>query len=198
MKNNGLLIVITGPSGVGKKTIWEPLIDKKELNLAFSISMTTRPKRPNEIDGKDYFFLTKAQFEQAIKDNKLLEYATYANNYYGTPIDYVNKLRSEGKNVLLEIEPQGGLQIIDYCKKQSDNQLLTIFILPPTIDELKQRLINRQTESLEIINKRIAAAQWEINQADKYQYKIINETDQSNKATIQLYEILKKHINNNI
>lgn len=194
MQKKGWLIVITGPSGVGKKTVWSPLKDKKELNWNFSISMTTRKKRPDETNGVDYFFLTKEEFEQAIANHELLEYATYAGNYYGTPINYVNELRNAGKNVFLEIEPQGGLQIIDYCKKHHDDHLLTIFILPPSLDELKERLTNRKTESDEIIANRLKCAQWEINQAKKYQYQIINEEGNSQKATDRLYQILMQHI----
>ena len=110
----GFLIVISGPSGVGKRTVLTPLLNDPELNLTYSISMTTREKREGEINGKDYFFLTKQQFEQEIKNDNLLEYATYVDNYYGTPKKYVNDLRNQGKNVLLEIEPQGALLIMDY------------------------------------------------------------------------------------
>lgn len=194
MTKQGWLIVITGPSGVGKRTVWSPLINKPELNWNFSVSMTTRQKRVGEIDGVDYFFVSKERFEQAIKNGELLEYATYANNYYGTPAGYVNKLRSEGKNVFLEIEPQGGLLVIDYCKKHHDKKLITIFILPPSIENLKERLIGRQTDSIEVINKRIAVAQWEIDQAPKYQYQIINREGHSEVATQQLYDILIQHL----
>lgn len=194
MTNKGLLIVITGPSGVGKHTIWSPLFNEKDLNLVYSVSMTTRKQRIGEVNGVDYYFVTKEQFQEAIKNNKLLEYATYADNYYGTPIDMVNQIREQGKNIVLEIEPQGGINIIKYCKKNKDNGLLTIFIAPPSIKELKERLMNRHTESIETINKRIKVAKWEIKQARKYQYKIINETDDPIKATNKLRDIIKKEI----
>ena len=153
MKRNkrGKIIVISGPSGVGKRTVWSPIINDPRFNLVFSVSMTTRPKRAGEIDGKDYFFLTKSQFEEKIREHALLEYATFAGNYYGTPKEFVDKLRAEGKNVCLEIEPQGGLQIIKMCEQNKDKGLLTIFIVPPSLEELKNRLIKRDTESKEVI-----------------------------------------------
>ena len=120
--------------------------------------MTTRPKRVGEIEGKDYFFLTKPQFEEKIREHELLEYATFADNYYGTPKRFVDNLRDQGKNVFLEIEPQGGLQIIKMCEKNNDKDLLTIFIVPPSLDELKSRLIKRDTEPKEVIEKRIEQA----------------------------------------
>lgn len=194
MNKKGLLIVITGPSGVGKRTVWTPLFEEKDLNLVFSISMTTRKQREGEINGVDYYFVTFKEFEQAIKDHKLLEYATYADNYYGTPLDLVNNMRNQGKNVVLEIEPQGGLNIIHYCQKNHDDGLLTIFIAPPSIEELKNRLINRHTESMETINKRIAVAEWEVEQSKQYQYKIINEKGDPSKATNELRDIIKKEM----
>jgi guanylate kinase len=160
MKRNkrGKIIVMSGPSGVGKRTIWSPIINDPRFNLAFSVSMTTRPKRAEEINGKAYFFLTKSQFEEKIREHALLEYATLSGNYYRTPKEFVDKLRDEGKNVFLEIEPQGGLQIIKMCEQNKDKGLLTIFIVPPSLDELKNRLIKRDTESKEVIEKRIEQA----------------------------------------
>ena len=193
----GLLILYTGPSGVGKGTIRSPIMDDAKLKIAYSVSMTTRKPRQKEKNGVDYFFVTKKQFKEAIKNEKLLEWATYANNYYGTPVDYVNKLRKQGKNVLLEIEAQGGLQIINYCKKHKDNKLLSIFIVPPSIDALKKRLSERKTENKKTINNRIKVAAWEIQQAKKYQHKIINHDNKSQLATQQLRKIIvetmKKH-----
>ncbi|GHU31832.1 hypothetical protein FACS1894166_04020 [Bacilli bacterium] len=155
----GLLIVLSGPSGVGKRTLWSPLMKDKKLNLGFSISMTTRPKRFDEVEGKDYFFVTKAQFEKAIKTGHMLEYATYVNNYYGTPKDYVDGLRNKGINVLLEIESQGAFQIMDYAKANHDKGVLTIFITPPSLDHLIERLRTRGTETPEKIEKRVKQAQ---------------------------------------
>ena len=189
-KKYGLLILFTGPSGVGKGTVRGPIMDDKDLKIAYSISMTTRKPRKGEKDGVDYFFVTKKQFEDAIKKDKLLEHAIYADNYYGTPADYVHKLRSKGKNVFLEIEAQGGLQIIDYCKKHKDNKLLSIFIAPESIADLKHRLEQRKTEDKETIKRRLKVAKWEIAQSKKYQYVIVNKDGQSEKATKELRKII--------
>ena len=193
-KKIGKIVVISGPSGVGKKTVWTPIINELKFNLSFSISMTTRPKRKGEINGKDYFFVTKRQFTEAVATHKLLEYAEFANNYYGTPKKYVDHVRSKGKNVLLEIEPKGGLQVINICKKNKDANILTIFIAPPSLKELEKRLINRSSESKKVIKQRIEQAKWEIKQKKHYQYVIINKPGQQEKATKKLFDILSKNL----
>lgn len=196
-KNYGLLILFTGPSGVGKQTVRGPILKDKDLNIAFSVSMTTRKIRKGEKEGVDYFFVTKNQFKDAIKKNKLLEWAQYANNYYGTPAEYVHKLRSQGKNVFLEIEAQGGLQIIDYCKKHNDNKLFSVFIAPPSINELKKRLMERKTENEETINRRLKVAKWEIAQSKKYQNVLVNKNNKSKETSKKLRQLIvnamKKH-----
>ena len=192
MKKNkkGKIILISGPSGVGKKTIWTPIISNPKLNLVFSVSMTTRKKRKGEVNGKDYFFVTKRQFEEAIASHELLEYATFTNNYYGTPKKFVDNVRSKGKNIFLEIEPKGGLQVIDICKKNKDNDILTIFIVPPSLKELEKRLTKRGTESKDVIEQRVEQAKWEIKQQKYYQYVIVNKPKKPEKATKQLFDIL--------
>jgi guanylate kinase len=134
------------------------LFNEPKLNLAFSISMTTRKKRIGEVEGNDYYFVNKKQFQHAIKTGQMLEYATYIDNYYGTPKKPVERLRNLGKNVLLEIEANGALQIMGYAKKNNDKGVVTIFISPPSLTELKRRLINRKTETLKIINERVKQA----------------------------------------
>ncbi len=189
-QKKGILFLLTGPSGVGKKTIWQPLINLPELKLVFSVSCTTRNKRPNEIEGVDYFFKTKEEFEKMIKNNGLLEYATYANNYYGTPKSFVDQVRKEGKNILLELEPQGGLNIIKMFKENKDSNFVSIFIAPENIDVLKERLLERSTESIDVITQRIKQAEWEIQQATAYQHMIINKTGCQKETTDTLYNII--------
>jgi guanylate kinase len=120
--------------------------------------MTTRKKRFDEINGRDYYFVTKTKFEKAIHQGKMLEYATYIGNYYGTPKTFVEELREQGKNVLLEIESMGAMQIMDYAKQQHDRGIVTIFIVPPSLASLEKRLLNRGTEDNKIIKKRIEQA----------------------------------------
>ena len=169
----GLLIVLSGPSGVGKGTIRELFIHKAELNIAFSISMTTRKQRENEIDGVHYRFVSEQRFKQAIENDELLEYAQFVGNFYGTPLADVEKLRNEGKNVLLEIEVQGALQIKDRCP-----DALMIFVVPPSIEELRRRILNRKTESEEIIQQRLSKAQSEMDLTGQYKYVVCNDDPQ--------------------
>lgn len=166
----GLLIVISGPSGVGKGTVRSILFQNKNLNLAYSISMTSRYRRPGEVDGVDYFFVTREEFEQAVKEGRLLEWTEFVGNYYGTPRDYVEKLRDEGKNVILEIEVDGAGQIREKCP-----DALTIFITPPSMEELEKRVRGRRTEPEEIVQQRLAKAVKELNMASQYKYVVCNE-----------------------
>jgi guanylate kinase len=169
----GLLIVLSGPSGVGKGTIRELFIHKPELNIAFSISMTTRKQRENEIDGVHYRFVSQARFLEAIENNELLEHAQFVGNYYGTPIDEVERLRNEGKNVLLEIEVQGALQVKERCP-----DALMIFVVPPSMEELRRRILNRKTESEDVIQLRLAKAQKEMELTGQYKYVVCNDDPQ--------------------
>lgn len=183
----GKLIIISGPSGVGKKTILEEIYKDVELNIIPSISMTTRKPRFNEVNGKDYFFVTEEEFRDGIKKNKFLEYTKYNENYYGTPKDFIDKEQNNGKNILLEIETFG----VQKINKQNIDTL-KIFIMPPSIDELKKRLLKRQTENLETINKRIEEAKREIKLLHLYDYNIVNDKLQD--AIKDLKKILKNEI----
>ena len=183
----GLLIVYSGPSGVGKSTILHEVLKDESLNLEFSVSMTTRLPREGEVDGKDYFFVSKETFKKAIEDDKFLEHARYVENYYGTPRDYVEQERNKGKNVILEIDVQGGPQVIEKC-----SDCISIFIMPPSIDELRNRLSGRGTEKEEVVNKRIDQAQREINQGSVYKYHVVNNEIETSIKKVS--DILKKEM----
>ena len=168
-KKKGLLIVISGPSGCGKDTVVKSLMEKNK-NIWLSISCTSREIRGNEKDGVDYYFLSNEEFEEKIKNNEMLEYAKYADNYYGTPKEYISKHLDNGEDVILVIEIQGALKI-----KELLPDTTFIFILPPSMDELKNRLTNRGTETIEKIDKRFKRAYTEINEVSKYNYVVVND-----------------------
>lgn len=170
LNEKGLLIVISGPSGVGKGTIRKALFQRTGHNLDFSVSMTTRIPREGEINGKDYFFVTKEEFEQEIKNDNLLEHAKFVNNYYGTPKNKVLEKLEEGKEVVLEIEVQGALQV-----KAKMSDAVFIFIAPPSWKVLEHRLTNRGTETSDIIIERLTKAKNEIMFASSYDYIVIND-----------------------
>lgn len=166
----GLLIVISGPSGVGKGTVLKEVVKDPELNIGYSISMTTREKRPGEENGVNYYFVTRDEFHKAVEDGELLEWTEFVGNCYGTPIKEVEILRNEGKNVLLEIEQDGCSQV---RKKVPDT--LSIFIIPPSMEELERRIRSRQTEPEEIVQQRLAKAAKEMNNLKDYKYVVCNE-----------------------
>ena len=167
--NKGKFIVISGPSGVGKDTICEELI--KRGNGIYSVSMTTRKKRNNEIDGVNYFFISKDEFENKIKDNFFLEYAMYNGNYYGTPTDFISDNTNRGINVFAVLEINGAINV-----KKIFPSAITIFIMPPSFDELERRLRGRKSEDDDIINKRLNIAKKEVKDKNKYDYVVINNT----------------------
>lgn len=164
----GEFIVISGPSGVGKGTICDKLI--KELDAWYSVSMTTRDMREGEVDGINYYFISKEEFKKRIDEGKLLEYNIYNGNYYGTPKDKVLEKLEEGKNVFLEIEVNGARNI-----KKIFSDALLIYIAPPSIEELRKRLINRGTEDMDTINNRLKIAENELKQIDFYDYVVVND-----------------------
>ena len=183
----GLLIILSGPSGVGKGTIRKFFEKSTKLNLAYSTSMTTRKPRVGEVDGVDYFFTTRDKFEQAIKNGDLLEYAEFVGNYYGTPLKEVNRLRDEGKNVLLEIEVQGAIQVQKRCP-----DALSIFIIPPSMDELERRIRGRRSEPEEIIQQRLAKANHEMKMIKEYKYIVCN--DDPKLAAELIKTIILRHV----
>lgn len=167
--NKGLLVVVSGFSGAGKGTLMKALLARHDA-YALSISATSRNPRPGEEDGREYFFKTREEFERLIQEDKLIEYAQYVNNYYGTPADYVFSQMEAGKDVILEIEIQGAIQV---KKKYPDTLLL--FITPPTADELKSRLVGRGTEDMDTIQARLARANEEAAYMDQYDYIVVND-----------------------
>ena len=171
-QKKGTLFVFSGPSGVGKGTLNAMLFAEFGDQIAFSVSATTRAPREGEIDGKHYFFISRQEFENRIANNDFLEYAQFAGNCYSTPKPYVLSLLEQGKNVLLEIEVQGAMQVMERMP-----ECVSIFVLPPSFEELERRLRGRGTESEEKVRARLETARGEIAYAPRYQYQIVNGED---------------------
>ena len=171
MNEKGILIVVSGFSGSGKGTLMKELLTRYPDTYALSISATTRSPREGEADGREYFFLSKDEFEKMIAKGELIEYAKYVENYYGTPRDYVEKKLDEGKDVILEIEIQGALNV----KKMFPDTLL-LFVTPPSAEELKKRLVGRGTETMDVIESRMDRACEEAQGMENYDYLIVNDS----------------------
>lgn len=169
MKKQGSLVVVSGFAGTGKGTVMKELLSRYD-SYALSISATTRNPRPGEVDGREYFFKTKEEFEQMIADGAFVEYACYVGNYYGTPKQYVEQQLAAGKDVILEIEIQGALKI-----KEQFPEALLLFIAPPSAEVLKQRLTDRGTETPEVIDMRLARAVEESQGMENYDYLVVND-----------------------
>ena len=169
MKKQGTLVVVSGFAGTGKGTVMKELLGRYD-SYALSISATTRNPRPGEVDGREYFFKTKEEFEQMIERDEFVEHACYVGNYYGTPKKYVQEQLTAGKDVILEIEIQGALNI----KSQFPDALL-LFIAPPSADVLKARLVGRGTETEEVIEQRLARAVEESKGIENYDYLVVND-----------------------
>lgn len=183
----GFLLVISGPSGVGKGTVLHDLMNTQK-NLVYSVSATTRNKRDGEIEGVSYFYKTHEEFEQMISEDQFLEYAYVHNNYYGTPKEFVEKKINEGKIVVLEIDVQGAVNV-----KQNTDNAVFIFLAPPSLSELKNRIVGRGTESQDDINLRMKNARKELEYIKYYDYLVIN--DHINTAINSVNEIInaEKH-----
>lgn len=186
--NKGLLLVISGPAGVGKGTVVKKLLENTDY--AFSVSATTRQPRPGEKNGINYYFISEKEFQKKIISGEMLEYAEYVGHFYGTPRSFVNAKLTEGKNVLLEIDTAGALQV----KAQFAESVL-VFISPPTGEELEARLRRRGTENEEVLQKRLLMAKKELALIKKYDYAIINSEHASEKAAkeIEMIVFAEKH-----
>lgn len=183
-EKRGLIIVISGPSGVGKGTVIARLMSTCE-RLAFSVSATTRASRPGEIDGESYRFISREQFEALIRENKMLEYTVYNGNYYGTPASSVEDVVNTGKSVILDIEVEGAFNI-----KRLYPEAITIFLLPPSEEELLNRLRGRNTETEQQIKSRMARAREELALASKYDYAVVS--GEIEKTAEDIKAIMKK------
>lgn len=181
--SKGVLVVVSGFSGAGKGTVMKALLERYD-NYALSISATTRNPRPGEEDGREYFFRTRQEFEQMIRDDALLEYAQYVENYYGTPKSYVDKKLEEGKDVILEIEIQGAMKV-----KEKIPEAVLVFVTPPNMEELRNRLIGRNTETMEVIESRLRRASEEAEGIENYDYLLVN--DVLDKCVEDLHNIIQ-------
>lgn len=184
MAKRGMLIVLSGPSGVGKGTVRKALFETGAADFSYSISMTTRKPREGEVNGVDYYFVSKEEFEENIRNGEMLEYAKYVDNYYGTPLKYVNETLDQGKDVFLEIEVNGAMQVRANCP-----DAVFVFLTPPDLMELKHRLIGRGTDAMDVINKRIKKAVGEIRMMRNYDYAVVN--DEVGKAVERIQTIIR-------
>lgn len=182
--HRGLLIILSGPSGVGKGTVRAAIFKDNPYHYAYSVSATTRKMRPGEQDGVDYFFVSREEFEAMIAEDSLIEYAEYVGNYYGTPLAYVEKTLEEGRDVFLEIEVQGASKI-----KEKMPEGIFIFLAPPSLAELENRLTERGTDSASVIAERMQRAQEEIELMEAYDYVVVNDTVE--KAVEQVNAIIQ-------
>ena len=183
MKQQGILAVVSGFSGAGKGTIMKALLGKYD-NYALSISATTRKPREGEVHGREYFFLSVEEFEKLIEEDQLIEHARYVSNYYGTPRSYVEEKMAEGNDVILEIEIQGALKV-----KEKFPETLLVFVMPPTAEDLKNRLVGRGTETMDVIESRMNRALEEAEEMAAYDYILINDT--VDKAVEDLHNLIQ-------
>lgn len=185
----GLLIIISGPSGVGKGTVRKYIMDNYNLDLSYSISMTTRKQREKEVDGVDYYFVTPEEFQRNIDADNFLEWEEFVGNRYGTPKDKVEELRRKGKHIVLEIEVNGAGEVL---RKVNDDRVISFFIMPPSVDALEARIRRRKTESEEIIQERLQKGKKEMTMTEQYDYIILN--DDVARASQEIVDLIKKKL----
>lgn len=170
MHRQGILFVVSGPSGAGKGTICKAVVDKNP-NIFLSVSATTRKPRPHEVDGQHYYFMSEAEFFERVEKDDMLEYALFCGNYYGTPKQCVDEMIAAGKDVILEIEVQGAMKV-----REKYPQGVYVFVLPPSMRELKNRIIGRCTEPPEVVSERLKTAAWEYEHIINYNYILLNDS----------------------
>lgn len=182
----GLLIILSGPSGVGKGTVRRYIQDNFNVDFAYSISMTTRKPRENEVDGVDYYFVSPEEFQKNIDENNFLEWQEFVGNRYGTPKSKVEELRNQGKNVFLEIEVNGARSVMEQV---NDDRVLSIFLMPPNLGALEKRIRRRKTESEEIIQERLQKGAREMNMSKYYDHVVLNDTVEN--ASQKIVDLIK-------
>ncbi len=189
VKKKGLLIILSGPSGVGKETVRNRLEKIRKFELVYSISMTTRSPRNQEVDGINYYFVSEEEFKKNIANDNFLEYARFVGNYYGTPKDKVEALRDAGHNVLLEIEINGAKQVMSKVK---DDAVISFFLMPPSLETLEARIRKRKTESEEVIAEVFQKGKEEMTMTDDYDYVILN--DKVNRAAEEISDLIERKL----
>ena len=182
----GLLVILSGPSGVGKGTVRKYIMSNFKLDLSYSISMTTRAKRDKEVDGVDYYFVSKEEFQRNIDEDNFLEWEEFVGNRYGTPKDKVEELRNQGKHILLEIEINGAQEVL---RKINDDRVISFFLMPPSLDALEARIRRRKTESEDIIQERLQKGVKEMGMTEQYDHIIIN--DDIARASQEIVDLIK-------
>lgn len=185
----GLLVILSGPSGVGKGTVRKYIMSNFKLDLSYSISMTTRAKRDKEVDGVDYYFVSKEEFQRNIDEDNFLEWEEFVGNRYGTPKDKVEELRNQGKHILLEIEINGAQEVLG---KINDDRVISFFLMPPSLDALEARIRRRKTESEDIIQERLQKGVKEMGMTEQYDHIIIN--DDIARASQEIVDLIKLKI----
>ena len=185
----GLLIILSGPSGVGKNCVRQEIVKSNRLDLTYSVSMTTRQKRDKEVDGVDYYFVSDEEFQKNIDSGNFLEWAEFVGHRYGTPKDKVEALRNAGKNVFLEIEINGARQVMERVK---DDRVISFFLMPPSFQALEARIRKRKTESEEIIQERLQKGMKEMTMTENYDYIVVN--DKISRAAQEIIDLVKRKL----
>ena len=185
----GLLIILSGPSGVGKNCVRQEIMKDNKLNFVYSISMTTRERREKEVDGRDYYFVSEEEFQKNIDAGNFLEWASFVGHRYGTPKDKVEELRKQGKNVFLEIEINGASQVMERVK---DDRVISIFLMPPSFKALENRIRKRKTEPEEVIQERLQKGLKEMTMTENYDYIVVN--DKVSRAAQEIVDLVKARL----